>query len=473
MAVPPEDPDPPTFGPDLPTQADEGSSSPQPQETNLISPFNSPVRPAAPPQPAPATQVPPTGTQRPAPAAQRTTPNYAQAAASEYVSKDDFHMAIAQVSSSIENLKSTVTSQLAHFTEVMTGTLPSDPMDISPSPSLPAHPHGNTSHAAAPTIPPVAASHSLPSSSILRLPAPRLTGPTFTGAYPQSRMYREIMRFLQSLQDIFTITNGLPDSHMILMATNGMQEGPAAAWWHTLATSARPRTWQEFQEALFAQFLGPNHRLLVQHRLRNLRQTGTLDYYINEFELLSQQLNIDMYGQDTVTAAADFVMHLTQELREKVMHTPVTTYPAAKELALNLNASLILARTVRDRHTSHSSNISGSSNSASSNFPRPTASFTPSSSNGASNTSRGNHSGASSSTNPRGRPNPKLNASTAQPATHPAVAAKFHKAQASSSPTRLTDEERARRKKLGLCIVCGANEHLTADCPIKKNPNLA
>lgn len=111
-------------------------------------------------------------------------------------------------------------------------------------------------------------------------------------------------------------------------------EGNAKVWWRRFAATKRddaPSSWEELQEAIREYFVPSGHYVHARSRLYNLRQTESVQRYIEEF----QEIRMLVGDVSDAEALDKFVRGLRLPVEEHVRIQSPKTVDRAMELALN------------------------------------------------------------------------------------------------------------------------------------------
>lgn len=113
-----------------------------------------------------------------------------------------------------------------------------------------------------------------------------------------------------------------------------LSEGDAKVWWRRYAATRKddvPTSWEELQEAIREYFMSSGCYVHARNRLHNLRQTGSVQRYIEEFQKVRM-----IVGDVSDPEALDrFVRGLRLPVEEHVRIQNPKTVDRAMELALN------------------------------------------------------------------------------------------------------------------------------------------
>lgn len=139
-----------------------------------------------------------------------------------------------------------------------------------------------------------------------------------------------------SLMQISNPGTNVTEECQIMFASSFLTE-TAAVWWFTLVQNATtPSTWQEFKQALMAEFLPEDHIRRARDRLRRVKQKGSASEYIAEFR------NIILAVPDISEGEKfdRFIEGLKPNIKVEVMKSTVTTFEEATKMALRVDSAL-------------------------------------------------------------------------------------------------------------------------------------
>jgi hypothetical protein len=230
-------------------------------------------------------------------------------------------------------------------------------------------------------------------------------------------------------------------------------DGPAFAWFQPmmekwpLGTSAIQtsvptalKSWDDFKKAITDVFGDPNLSATAERELRNLHQLKSVAEYAAQFEAKRQYL-----AWNDLAFRDQFYLGLKEEVKDQI--APIgkpADLSGLKDLAIRLDTRLY-ERRLEQRGPSSSKNQSKTTASAPPrSYPAPPAVVPP----------PGNSSTPALAAAPR--PGPTLSADGTIPMELDA-----------NGVYRLPAKEKQRRRQLGLCDYCAANNHLWRDCPIR------
>ena len=134
-------------------------------------------------------------------------------------------------------------------------------------------------------------------------------------------------------------TVALNDETKISFASTFMT-GTAAAWWYTLVVSNTiPKTWAEFQNAIFQEFVPFDSTQRARDKLRKLIQRTSVSDYLTEF----RNLTLTITGMNEEEKVDRFVQGLKPHVRLEVLKSNARTMNDASRIALNVDSALFNA----------------------------------------------------------------------------------------------------------------------------------
>ena len=134
-------------------------------------------------------------------------------------------------------------------------------------------------------------------------------------------------------------TVALNDETKISFASTFMT-GTAAAWWYTLVVSNTiPKTWAEFQNAIFQEFVPFDSTQRARDKLRKLIQRTSVSEYLTEF----RNLTLTITGMNEEEKVDRFIQGLKPHVRLEVLKSNARTMNDASRIALNVDSALFNA----------------------------------------------------------------------------------------------------------------------------------
>jgi len=113
--------------------------------------------------------------------------------------------------------------------------------------------------------------------------------------------------------------------------------GTAAAWWYTLVgTNTIPTTWEEFENALIAEFVPFDSVQRSRDKLRRLVQRTSVTSYLAEF----RNIILTIPGMSEGEKVDRFSQGLKPNIRLEVMKAGAQTMTDASKIALNVDSAL-------------------------------------------------------------------------------------------------------------------------------------
>ena len=264
---------------------------------------------------------------------------------------------------------------------------------------------------------------------------------------------KDLLPFLTKCQIKFDgQPSRFPDEKAKILYTGSRLEGPAFSWFQPLIApipegSTKPAppelaSFKVFSDALTVIYGDPNLEATAEREIRRLHQTGFAAEYAAKFESKKQYLkwNDEAFRDQ-------FYLNLKEEIKDEI--APVgkpKTYLEMKTLAIRLDTRLFERRLERPTRTPPARPAT-----------RPFAWSTPSAS-----------STPAPAPVPSPAPAPKLSASPSGGLRVPAQTADGTVPMEldSSGMWHLTENEKARRRALGLCPYCGERGHSLSNCPV-------
>ena len=229
-------------------------------------------------------------------------------------------------------------------------------------------------------------------------------------------------------------------------------DGPAFAWFQPmmekwpLGTPATEdsiptafKSWDDFKKAITIVFGDPNLSATAERELRSLHQLKSVAEYAAQFEAKRQYL-----AWNDAAFRDQFYLGLKEEVKDQI--APIgkpADLAGLKELAIRLDARLF-ERRLEQRGPSSSNQYKITAAATPRSYPAPAAAVPP----------------------PGGSP---TWAPVATPRPGPTVSADgtIPMELDASGVYRLPVKEKQRRRQLGLCDYCAANNHLWRNCPVR------
>jgi Retrotransposon gag protein len=267
---------------------------------------------------------------------------------------------------------------------------------------------------------------------------------------------KDLLPFLTKCQIKFDgQPSRFPNEKSKILYVGSRLEGPAFSWFQPLIAtnpdgSAKPAppelaSFKVFSDALTVIYGDPNLEATAIREIRRLIQTGSAAEYAAKFESKKQY----MHWNDEALRD-QFYLNLKEELKDEI--APVgkpKTYLDLKALAIRLDARLFERRLERSNATTRPPPAKPAS--------RPFTWATPSTNSG-----------------PAPAPAPPP-VPAHKPAASPSGGLRVPSQTAdgtvpmeldASGMWHLTENEKARRRTLGLCLYCGEKGHSPSNCPV-------
>ncbi|WVZ81560.1 hypothetical protein U9M48_028917 [Paspalum notatum var. saurae] len=161
---------------------------------------------------------------------------------------------------------------------------------------------------------------------------PKLHFPQFDGSQPKL--------WLSRCEDYFELYG--VDSHMWVKVASLHFSASAARWLQSVEQRVRHCSWAEFRTMIMDRFGRDQHELLLR-QLFNIRQTGTVAEYIDQFAGLIDQLIAYGHQNDPLYYATRFVDGLADDIKPAVLLQRASTWDTACVLA-QLQEEVVVAR---------------------------------------------------------------------------------------------------------------------------------
>lgn len=138
--------------------------------------------------------------------------------------------------------------------------------------------------------------------------------------------------YLRSMQRMFTFygPNTFPDDMTKLNRAIVYLSGPVIDWWENLPNNERDIivTWDMFEEKLRSRFRPVQDEVQSKIALFNLKQTGTVQAYITEY----QRLSIPIKGRSVDDHIIFFMNGLKQHIKDEVNRKPLKSYVTLNDI---------------------------------------------------------------------------------------------------------------------------------------------
>ena len=113
--------------------------------------------------------------------------------------------------------------------------------------------------------------------------------------------------------------------------------GTAAAWWYTLvATNSIPTSWEEFEKAIYQEFIPFDSVQRARDKLRRLSQKTSVSSYLSDF----RNIALTIPGMNEEEKVDRFCQGLKPQVRLEVMKSGARTMNDASRIALNVDSAL-------------------------------------------------------------------------------------------------------------------------------------
>ena len=262
------------------------------------------------------------------------------------------------------------------------------------------------------------------------------SAPAFSG----SNVAGNINEFSSKLQMFVTISGVDPANPTTVIAVATRLEGAAAAWWSAL--NPKPQSFDDFIAALHARFLPANWAMSAALHLVDLRPASSVadvPRLIASFQTALSQLPPQTSSSQSayILLLAMFVSKLPADMQKDLRTRPPHTLAeaiTAIQAAVAVSAPREPAQAARS--------LSANAHLFAASARRP-------------NSSRARGAGPG----PRPGPRPPIDGNPLLPA----------RPGPPRRPNGVTDAEYAVRLAEGLCVGCGADDHLWRNCPIKSS----
>lgn len=132
-------------------------------------------------------------------------------------------------------------------------------------------------------------------------PAPLLKGPQVRkpGTYDGSTKGIVLESWLYSMQTYMSFFSIEEDRQKIALAVSYLS-GIAIQWWQMLeeSGSAKPETWKDFKALILSQFKPIDSYEAARNKLAELKQTGSVKSYVDEFRKLQMIIGTEMMTEE-------------------------------------------------------------------------------------------------------------------------------------------------------------------------------
>lgn len=152
---------------------------------------------------------------------------------------------------------------------------------------------------------------------------PKLSFPKFRGENPTI--------WLDKCEDYFEIYK--VNRHMWVMAASLHMEGNAAKWWQVYKAKKGLGNWEQFSKAVKAKF-GVDEYSKVMRCLLSIKQKGSVQEYISEFETLRYSATMNNIELDETLFVTQFIQGLKHDIQVPVESQLPPTVDRATTLAL-------------------------------------------------------------------------------------------------------------------------------------------
>ena len=229
----------------------------------------------------------------------------------------------------------------------------------------------------------------------------------------------------------------LTDPDEQVLAAVELHTGDATSWWYNLAILGNhPETFEEYKTMLLDRFEGMDCELLAFTDLEGLKQVGTVESYIVQFESLAIQAKYNAErAEDNRHLKNKFLVGLKPAVRRHVITQKAATYETAKSAAMDMDTINYTNRRFEPDHKQGNSSRSYS---------------------GAVKSGASTSAGSSSSPMDLGA------ATTGRQSTTPKELGHGNKLRLPMANISKETEEDRRSK--GLCMYCGAKGHAARNC---------
>lgn len=132
----------------------------------------------------------------------------------------------------------------------------------------------------------------------------------------------------------------ITDHNKISFASSYLSDNAAIWWYHLVNCQSTTSTWPAFKKALFTECVPSDHTRRARDRLRELKQTGSVEKYLSEYRNITLMINDVSEGEKVDR----FVDGLKYNVRVELLEMNCVSFEESARIALNVDSAIWGAR---------------------------------------------------------------------------------------------------------------------------------